>query len=380
MKRFILSVSFCVLAAIIAFSPSSLVFAETKATQGQVQNQLQVSEKDAIKAVKNFLKHSNEWDNQQLKVLANLYDIEGNLTAYYIVAEKDGKEAGYFISSSTRDKSPVIQGGLGKSPLTQKVKKEISAGNKVYFLGVSALVGYKNENELRKGLELKRQELVTKLKKKKKFKDAEKMAKAQLKKPETSPENNRKWDFLLSDASFQTQSVIVNYIDMNKFVFLNQNLVSFNPETACGPTAGAMMAEYYENLGLGVRGINYYGKATNLVTHLEEEMNTGVTGTWLDDFRDGLDQHFQHNGQSWSTYSLDAEGNYAKVRQWIDGNAPLAIMHQIPFVEWHWQVIVGYRLIDGYPWLSVADPATGSGAWVDYYEVDGYSSLVYTIK
>ncbi|BBH20591.1 hypothetical protein Back11_19360 [Paenibacillus baekrokdamisoli] len=54
-----------------------------------------------------------------------------------------------------------------------------------------------------------------------------------------------------------------------------------NSKSACGPTTGAMIVNYYKSQGYNVRNNTYYGSNAGLVNHIYGEMNSGILGTTL---------------------------------------------------------------------------------------------------
>jgi hypothetical protein len=58
-----------------------------------------------------------------------------------------------------------------------------------------------------------------------------------------------------------------------------------NQNSACGPTSGAMIIDYYhDHYSYNVRDNAYYGSWAKLVNHLYGEMNTNWYGTSMSEW------------------------------------------------------------------------------------------------
>ncbi|MFJ8090329.1 C39 family peptidase [Lysinibacillus sp. NPDC095746] len=121
-----------------------------------------------------------------------------------------------------------------------------------------------------------------------------------------------------------------------------------NPNSSCGPTAGAMITNYYKSLGYNVRASSYYGGNAGLINQLYYMMNSSFIGTNQYSLHNGLQTHLNLDKNLWVGKSRGhASGveppTYANVVNAIDKKYPLAMLTYLSSEDpYHWTVINGY--------------------------------------
>lgn len=159
------------------------------------------------------------------------------------------------------------------------------------------------------------------------------------------------WDNLLNDSVTYTTLSNPKYKVLAVDRIWQRRSGIKNQGSACGPTVGAMIADYYhDNMNYNVRDNAYYGSWAKLTNHLYPEMNTGSLGTSLTNWRFGMLMHVRHDVSSsaWTSYQYQGVGNSSKFINAINSNDPVAIRFGLfnregLNITWHFVTGVGYQ-------------------------------------
>ncbi|MFD1423663.1 C39 family peptidase [Laceyella tengchongensis] len=293
---------------------------------------------------------SFEWENATYKVLTKLYDYDDSLLGYYVSVYEGDKEVGYVVVSAREDLAPVLEAGNHGSQ-TYRLLPEINKGNKIYYLGAMQYNYAKNKNELEQRVNDKKARLLIQLEKEgKKGTDQYNKLKDKKITPVKKDINSFKaaWKQYKSkvSSSRSTFSAEATYKELD--VPLIGQKLSSNPNNACGPTTGAMIANYYKNRGYNIYGTANYGNShQKFIDHLKVDMGTDALGTSTTEYNNGMIDHFGHTNQ-WPYYDgFPAEGNFTWYKERIDHNEPVAFY--IDLVDdggyswtYHWVAGKGY--------------------------------------
>jgi hypothetical protein len=365
----------------VVFALSLIVAQSMFINQGYAETNIvkEISRKDALKASGNFLKMRNEWQGAKLEILTDLYDFEGNRVAYYIVAEQNGKELGNMVVADSTDRGPVIEFGNDPS-YTTDIKKMLDEGKNVYYVGPFQFMGAIDTEDLQRQSNEKKNMILKRVKQKIKgnsqvIEEIEREHKFK-KIPTSYKESSVEWNSLLTDESnIKPLAITAKKLDIPR---ISQYISGVShPNSSCGPTAAAMITNYYDSRGYNVRGTAYYGTHASLINHLYSEFGSTIIGTTAGDFANGFDKHLEHDTPGkWTVSRPAAEGNFGTYKAHIDGNAPVAVLSgkiYSPLIdeEWHWLVGSGYDNTNGsYAWLI--DPSRPTSSydryvkWVDH--------------
>ncbi|MHB8076286.1 C39 family peptidase [Desulfosporosinus fructosivorans] len=293
--------------------------------------QISIDKDIALKTAEKFMANTNMFNsNVQVKFKSNMYDTSDNLIGYYCNLISEGKNAGYVLVSASRDLPPILEYGEGNIPY--EVDKNIDNGKKFYYLSGLQYEFANNASELKDEFEAKRNQALNELEESG-FKNTEqytKLEKAKLKKlQKDSQKYQGSWDKLLSKDSESDSFRIMAYgtKDLSVQRIWQRTSGVSNPSSACGPTTGAMIANYYKNQGYDIRGTSYYGNDAVFINHLYSEMGSSITGTSAVRWRNGIMTHLNHNYsiQEWLASDIRANGNWSYYCQSIDSNRPVAL-------------------------------------------------------
>ncbi|MCP3763688.1 hypothetical protein NLX67_15030 [Domibacillus sp. A3M-37] len=188
----------------------------------------------------------------------------------------------------------------------------------------------------------------------------------ELKPKEKQGKKKPMWDQVLSSATATAETsysaAAINYrvLAVDRF-YQRLSGVQFK-NTACGPTSGAMIFDYYYDVkGYNVRDNAYFGGDANtsvarLINHLTVEMNTsGTIGTYMSDWINGMYTHTRETTSAFSRVTVsnldsDSYGNSLKYRSAINNDNPAGLRFdrfssfESDGIEWHFLAGIGYDL------------------------------------
>jgi len=164
-----------------------------------------------------------------------------------------------------------------------------------------------------------------------------------------------------------------------------------NPGSACGPTVGAMIVDfYYDVMGYKVRDNAYYGSWAALVNHLYDEMNTNWYGTSMSEWVDGMYKHVTHDvsPSAWGYNYMGAVGNEGSYVSAINSNDPAALRFDRfksadnVYTEYHFVTGIGYNrngdfVGDLHAFIKDPDDGTSITQWIDWTVNDQDMELGY---
>lgn len=370
-----------------------------ESTETVVQSN-QVSELDAQNALQNFLIQNNLSDAHKKVVLQEyLYDVDESVIAYYFTVQGDN---GYYIVSADYTLNPINEYSEdGEFPVSFEDKGNlkpyyVGVGSVVFAKNSADLQEkYKAKKEKRQKLlkeekikvEKVKQENVQKQKdikalisslnnndskkidqNKKNLQEVEKQIETanvvlpsiaeELKELETNnltpfqknKQKSKYWSELLdadpktaNETSFKATSTVSAAAssyerELPVDRFWQQNPYVGNPISACAPTTGAMIMDFYHDArGFNIRDNEYYGGSSadesvgRLINHLYWDMGTGATGTSLSLIAYGMREHIMETATSnWSAVQvkdphLNSYNASLKYRSSINNQHPAAI-------------------------------------------------------
>lgn len=348
----------------------------------------QISQSQIIQAVENMLPttgYGDKWIEGKIEIKKELYNPDDTLFGYYIIIKKDQENIGYMIVSANKETEPILEYGEG----TDYDYLNGDSTKRFYYLGAMRIVQANNKDELEKIFEnIKQKELenikeqVDKTKDSKSkesyIKELKKLEQKKLKGIEKNKENEKKWEKYLSQSSENnTNSLVTPLGGTTTYKVLNvahmyqrQPGVYNEGKSACGPTSGAVIADYYKLRGYNVRGVSYYGTQVKLINHLYTEMGTGTIGTTMDQWATGMSTHMNHNASAWDVFTHEAIGYFPTYESYIDANRPVGIRFDYnPWntdYKWHFVVGVGYNTETGQIQVCDVDSTSTKYRWISW--------------
>lgn len=319
---------------------------------GQVnQEDYFVSKEDAKNICENFVAQSNlDWLKGDIEFRSNLHDLNDNILGYYYSVGD-----GYIIVAATKELSPILQ--FGEKNISDEVDKNISKGNYIYYLGALDYEFGKNANEVKNKLKSKNKPLQLMLQKNEYL-------------------YNDAWDRLKNIESLNNN---INNISLSNERILNVQRIYQrssginNPDSACGPTTGAMITNYYKQLGYNVNDSSYYGGDAALVNHLYSEMQTLIGGTTATGYGSGLENHLDHNYHNqWNYQLFNGNGNWNAYYHSIEKNRPVGLRFGLNtnpdvYTSWHFVAGIGYYFDMEVPFAVIKDPDNGPNNTGNHY-------------
>lgn len=266
---------------------------------------------------------------------------------------KNNTHLGHVLISANKDREPILQYGEGEIHLDK------STGKRGYYLGF--YVKYANHSS---DLLQEKSGVLKTL-------------------PKSVTNNENIWNYYLLNSTLNSTNISSTYSKKELAVtrIWQRTTGITSPKSACGPTTGAMIVNYYKSLGYNVRGSSYYGGHAGLVNHLYTEMNSGMLGTSLSNFASGLFDHLEHDDSTttWTGLSYDHPNsaiNYDTFKSYIDSNRPSAIRYDFfvsndSYTNYHFVAAVGYEVIpSGSKYFGIKDPDNGqtntSTVWLNW--------------
>lgn len=379
---------------------TSITFAEP--LSDELKYKAQVSIKEANIAIENFINNTDYLSQMKGAVIQHtysLYDVDDTVIAYYFTIKKNDENIGFFITSARKNIDPLLEYGFGELEVAE-FQLEEEFGNRIYYLGAQHFLYARNKVELEKHYEELKQKSLRQL-------HSIPLTEAEMldlqswiknKKLTGIQQDNTEspgWRNLLNSPTAPNNSEINStskkVLPVDR-IWQRRDGIN-NKNSACGPTTGAMIIDYYhDNLGYNVRDNDFYGSWANLVNHLRLEMDTYLWGTTMNNWREGLYNHVHHNGGSWDDFQFKGVGNSNFFITAINSDDPVGIRFDY-FVEneeeinYHFVTGIGYNKNGSYTGdLHVAykDPDGGknnSGTkWLDWTEFDQDFTFAYLNK
>jgi hypothetical protein len=331
----------------------------------------------------NYLPETNivrENDSGAIQYHSNFYDIDDSILGYYfkIKGPKDG-DLGYMVISATKFLDPVLE--YGEGTIAYIHEEMIASGKKAYYLGGLNYYYSKDMYHLKKELDAKKKELLSKMEEEiklteknnkeesKKLKDEyDRLIKLEVKsiKKEDKAPFKKNWENLTSTSGSIGSSAVLSTIKELPVTRMWQRTSGVTwPSSACGPTAGATIANYYKNKrNLWVKGSSDFGGDAEFINHLWSEMSYWW-GTDMGTYTAKMKGHYNanHYGTTpWTTWDMRAKGSFNNYEMSIDDNRPVAIRFDANnggWADYHFVVGIGYNKTSSGTMALVKDPDGG---------------------
>lgn len=328
--------------------------------------------------------HLNDWRNGKVQYKHDLYDIDDSIVAYYYEIEKDNEVVGYFITGAYAEVEPILEYGEGSLDI---INKEIASGNKAYYLGGINYLFAENKDELHTKFENGRKDLLNRLKNSE-SKDTNRIqgiSQNGLKGLQKDKENIKVWEEYIEEGN-KISLISTNTATAASYKVLPVDDISqrrsgiTNQNSACGPTSGAMIIDYYhDHYGYNVRDNAYYGSWAKLVNHLYGEMNTNWYGTSMSEWIHGMYDHVTHDvhASAWGYNYMSASGNSYNYTNSIEKGNPVGLRFDrfkssdSVWSEYHFVTGIGFDKNGSYSGdlhIAIKDPDDGTTAtrWIDW--------------
>lgn len=326
-----------------------------------------LSKKDATIEAHIFLEngdYSEEWKNGDVVFENFIYDIDDTLLGYHFKIYNDERYLGYVVISASKSLDPVFSFGTG-SFISENIEGK-DKGKKLYFINPTVIVTANNAKEIQETFNKKKTELINTIlsnlnKTNSEIESAEEeleiIENFKLKtvierekeadKSESINDNNSITPSAISIAAYSNPLTVRRMSQRTSGVKL--------PNQSCGPTVGAMMANYYSSRGYeSINNSSYYGGDAAFINHLAGTsfMKTGTIGTALADFENGLRKHLNLNLTSnlFEVARTTATNQFSNYKTLINNGHPVAIrftniitaIFGSTAYSWHYVLGVGY--------------------------------------
>lgn len=310
------------------------------------------------------------WGNREidLELGRKLYDIDDSIIAYYIKLKNNDTNIGYYIVSARKDITPILE----YSDAPTHPDFELSNNNKIYYFGGISSIAAKDKIDLIEKFEQIKSNKIKLLERevnnpKISLKETQKQISElqQLKLQDLSikkdPYAKDDWDAYLNNKNDQKSNAVILSDLPSQYQIPNvPHVYQYSsgidgPNSACGPSTAAIIAEHLKNLGKNVDGTTPTRNMIQLVNYIRNGpwMYVGFLGINETGFRDGFRNYLNKNysGNPWSVSIIYGDQNYAleTFKNRIVSSRPPAVMWYKPWninVEenWHWQVAFAYRV------------------------------------
>lgn len=409
-----------ILVASILLIPTSVI-AESNTDDSRVKPEEsirtnQISKEDATKALKNYIKQQG-YEHGNIHLQEELYDVDDSILAYYYTIDD---KAGYYIVTAKDTLNPIMeysQDAPYPVDLNNKDKNE-----KAYYVSLNNIIFASNAREIQNKFDKDKKEKLNqseieeieleKLKKEKllekekieisvkqkakslgnqdtisqnqliqinneithidnKLQDYDdsqfKLENRKLKPFKTKEQRSSQWDELLnsqksvnSEVTYSTAASISAKLDVPRWYQRMEGVV--NPSSACGPTVGAMVMNYYHDKRgfTTVRDDSYFNNSkADAINNMRYDMRSnfwGIFGATLSDYMTGTATHISETATSdwyavsaYNTYQSDSYSNSMKYRNAISSQHPVGIRFQYNVeneegLDYHFVAGVGWYL------------------------------------
>jgi hypothetical protein len=366
MKKVVVSVYCFIFSIVMLLSP---FIAEANNSVERDSVNVAVAKQVAKKFISQTV-YKYEWGNSSLKYHSNFYDIDDSLLGYYFIVKNNVEELGYLIVSSTKERKPILQ--YGEGTLRSNHHDKVKSGKRAYYLGGLQYLYGDNKDDIIQQFNEKKNRLLIQLKQENLMDEYESVKNKKLKSLTKDKKDVQDlWNkLLLNDNS--SYDLKKNYISIASTNYKHLDITRLwqrmdgvnSPDSACGPTTGAMIVNWYKSQGYWVRDSSYYGGDAKLINHLYNEMGTDSFGTSISEYNSGMKKHLNHDTTGWDTWDLRAEGYYLSYKISIDDSRPVALRFDY-FVsdtadyKYHFVAGEGYDETSGTTYVAVKDPDGG---------------------
>lgn len=317
-------------------------------------------------------------DKIDLRLVSELYGLDDNVIAYYFNVIKDQNIIGYVLASGDKRIEAIIEYGLIENNYDDYYGELLKNNNqqKAYYLGVEEIEFSNSAKKLKNHLKIEKSKVSNDLESKNNYKLAEQINNLEVG-LNYNIENQKNYDQNIQTIGIQSVGPVT--LPVNR-VYQRLSGVA-NPNSSCGPAAGAMIANYYkQNRGFNVRDSFYYGGNAKIINHLYFDMNSSIWGTNAYSFGRGLQLHLNHSMTGWRIISSSAP-SYGSMVSAINSKYPVgAVWLVLSGENYHWRVLNGYDS-DGGQYVSYKDSDGGStntgNRWVSWSSIYNKINTVY---
>lgn len=350
MKKFVLLMSFMIFC--------SLGISEASASENVIVNpELERQAKNELVTI------YEESPEIELSFIRELYHSDDSIIAYYYHIMNKGELTGFAIVSAKDELGTLLESGNFENGIDSRYGESIKENldMKAYYEPLGELIFASNSSQLNQEFEMLKEQAIDTINKQ-----------GEIDEEYIQHIESLTFGVDINSASIQQEQFenIVDGSDVKKVELfdLEENTFSTlstdaslpvvrlyqrmsgvaNPNSSCGPTAGAMITNYYKSLGYNVRASSYYGGNAALINQLYYMMNSSFIGTNQYSLHNGLETHLNLDKSLWVGKSRGhASGvekpTYANVVNAIDKNYPLAMLTYLSSDDpYHWTVINGY--------------------------------------
>lgn len=300
-------------------------------------------------------------NKNDLNNFQNVLDFEGNLIGYAFEITQDNKDF-YVVASNNYELDPIVSFGEGKALEDQS---DSSNEQDIYYDGGFRIIDEEKYEEIvsedgtgqtsTNGLVATNKD----------------NSKKEYNFLQYSAENKSEWALLKkrkkSDLSTAVKSILPDHHELPVTRYYQRTNGVESPGVACGPTTGAMFAQYLKvRMGYDVKGISSYSSESSFINHMTKEMRTDVVGTSINNFISGLNVHLEHNyawyTNAWHVYSTPGYGNFDEYKKEIaQYEFPVALFFAPKTrpeedFSYHYVLGVGYKYSSGSAYLGIKDP------------------------
>ncbi|MDQ1147289.1 hypothetical protein QE429_004116 [Bacillus sp. SORGH_AS 510] len=362
-------VSLCISVLLLSFG-----FGPIKNAKAEEVIPLDIAKQAALNHLEQSI-YADEIDSvDDLHFKTNLYDIDETLLGYYLTYTTREGSINHILISASTNLAPVLQHGEG--PLDDEYEYLLEKGKKIYYLGPLQFLYGNNKDEVNEKFNKKKDEWLKDLEKqnKKDTKEYEKLRKTEIPRVKKKSKHKDEWETLLSYDPNQLTTTATTYKVLSVTRLSQRSSGVNNPNSACGPTTAAMVANYLKSQGYNVRGLSDYSSTGAFINHMYNELGTTIAGSSISDYTYGLYKHVQHNYSTdkWDTWSYRAYGNYTHYKDNILNNKPVGLRFDLwikegAYENYHFVAGIGFNH-GSVAEFAIKDPdgSNGGTIWLNW--------------
>lgn len=343
----------------------------------------------AQKYVNGISRVETGWDYDETGQPIPCYDINGNQNAYIVPFLIGGKAVSYVTVSASKDEAPILMASQSAPPYENLdfdklgLDKNVSKNPKIIFVEpLDYFIEYPTQNNKTEIYDLRNAKILDEA-----VKDT---LKKNIHTPKDPQKSQKVWNTMLNNTTNQLSptGATYGYNDLSQFDGYNYDQTwSSYPDESCGPTAAAMILEYWYNKGnYNIKDVIYYGSASNFINHLCVYDFNILGGVTVSEWMSGFKQHSNTEaGYSFTTSS--SQTYYSVFKSEIDNNRPVALYIATNSITpsignhytFHWVVGRGYYYDyanDPYSYILINN-SWGSKDTICY---DEYASYLTSVK
>ncbi|MCJ7515714.1 MAG: C39 family peptidase [Dehalococcoidia bacterium] len=317
-----------------------------------------------------------EWNKSRLAEEMPLYNLENSQIGFVFAVVSNNKVLGKIVVGNSLYNYSILEADNGnpiampsdsdaKVALKDKLGLAADTVNKpkLYYLGVDRFYAVYNTNDNQAALDIQ---------------SKTPFLLSELTSSIATPEQYKAY---YQDAANKSPNSLL--LDSNYLLVPMRNMSDTCIPSAyrnrnCGPTSGAMIAEFWKNIWCP-GFLNWCSDHNEL--YVKMQCNTWLpwqlgTAPW--NFGPGFVQYASSHGYNFGTSYTLINDSYTDIRNQIDAGRPTGVMFsynpQNP-VNWHWNAIRGYRVYNGTNQIYTNDP-WGYDRYVNWGAVAATSSIV----